>query len=222
MDKNIPLSSTLESQVDVIKPKEMGVPLGNLGAIVTLQIRDQKTGDLEFEKKFVSQSFVKQFLQLLRVMFMGQSNYYMPADGWELKDTDGDTHYDIVKSAAVFRAAAPLNNDTYGIQVGTNNAAPTISDYVLGTQIAHGIGAGQLQYSAVAFGAPSEDGVTSQFVVTRDFANNSGATITVEEIGLAIYYASNENFLILHDVTGSINVLNGKTLTVNYQIEANV
>ena len=64
--------------------------------------------------------------------------------------------------------------------------------------------------------------MTSQFVVTRDFANNSGGTITVEEIGLVIYYASNENFLILHDVTGSINVLNGKTLTVNYQIEANV
>lgn len=212
------LSSELLLKVEKITPVRLRVPLGELGAVVRLAVRDTKTGKVEFEKEFVSHSFVKQFLQYLWLHFEGQTS-----SSWasaSMKDTAGASwthafvHYENLK------VNAPVNNDLFGIQTGLSNAVPTITDFRLASKISHGIGLNNLQYGAVAFGAPSDDGVTSQFTVTRDFANASGNPITVEEIGLVT--SRDKYYLLIRDTTGAIVVPNGKTLTVNYQIEANV
>lgn len=215
------LSSDLDLNVEKVKPLELLVPAGKLGAVVTLQIKDQKTGEVEWERKFVSQSFVKQFLQLLWIYLSQASPYIGNFGALLLTDTSGSQTDNVEQSSSMFDVTAAANDDTHGIQVGIDNTAETINDYALGAKVSHGVGAGQLQYGAVAFGAPSDDGVTSQFTVTRDFANNSGGTITVEEIGL-VCYGGSSLFLVIHDTTGPINVLDGKTLTVNYQMQANV
>ena len=115
---------------------------------------------------------------------------------------------------------------TFGTVVGTGNTAPTINDYVMETPIAHGAGAGQLQYGAVSWGAPSSDASVSQFTITRNFANGSGGDITVNEIGLIMnsQYGDVElNYLTVRDVVGGgILVPDGETLTVNYRIQATV
>ena len=215
------LSSDLDLKVESVKPLALLVPAGELGAVVTLQIKDQKTGKVEWERKFVSHSFVKQFLQMLWIFFSQVSTYMGNFGDLLITDTAGVVQDGLVATSGMFDVTAVANDDTHGIQVGTDNTAETINDYVLGTLVAHGVGAGQLQYGAVAFGAPSDDGTTSQFTITRDFANNSGGTITVEEIGL-VAYCGGYYLLMIHDTTGSINVLDGKTLTVNYQVQANV
>ena len=123
-----------------------------------------------------------------------------------------------------FDVLAAAATSTFGVVVGTGAVAPTISDYQLGAQIAHGVGVGQLQYSAVTFGAPASDATTSQVTITRNFANASGGAITVNEIGLycrAYYSSAIGYFMIIRDViAGGISVPNGQTLTVNYRPQA--
>jgi hypothetical protein len=88
-----------------------------------------------------------------------------------------------------------------------------------------------MQYGALTFGAPSTDNVSiAQFTITRNFANSSGASITVNEIGLYVQsYKLNGGpqgvgyFMTIHDViSGGIAVPNGQTLTVNYRPQTQV
>lgn len=108
--------------------------------------------------------------------------------------------------------------------MGTGTNVPTINDYTIQTLISHGTGAGQLQYSAVTFGAPSSDATTSQFTVTRNFANGSGAQVTVHELTLVVQSYADSNIqyshMVIRDmIPGGIAVPNGQTLTVNYRIQ---
>ncbi len=204
------------------KINEVRVPAGELGAVVELIVRN-KRGEITDRQVMLSKSFVKQFLQFLWLHCL-----YLPQGSgqWQyfVKDVDGNlqnmgcSYYD-------WNCNGPINDATYGIMVGTGTTAPTINDYQMETKIAHGVGAGQMQYSATSFGAPTEDGTTSHFTVTRDFANNSGGSITVREIGLINQFRDWGNairyFLTIRDAV-NITVPDGETLTVNYRIQATV
>jgi hypothetical protein len=205
------------------KIEEIKVPPGELGAVLELLVRN-KNGEITQRQEMLSKSFVKQFLQI----FWMQCSW--PSSGYGMlprlvKGTDG-TEYYLGAYTYTWRCDAPANNDTYGVMVGTGITAPTIDDYQMETKIAHGIGAGQMQYSAVSFGAPASDGTTSQFTITRDFANQSGGSITVREVGLIVTGYQYETgttryFLTIRDAV-NIAVPNGETLTVNYRIQATV
>lgn len=217
----IKLSSELTHTVEIARPKPLLVPAGHLGCVVTLQVRDTLTKKLEQERQFVSKSFLKGFLQTLWFMFGGDyENSTGLVDPLRVRTTAGTYYITGALGERMFSATAGAAADTYGIQVGLSNAAPTINDYALTSKCSHGVGLNQFQYGAVTYGLPTDDGVTSQFTITRDFANASGNPITVEEIGVVV--TSSGYVLIIHDVTGSIVVANGKTLTVNYQEQANV
>ena len=73
-----------------------------------------------------------------------------------------------------------------GIVAGTGNTASDFDDIALETPIAHGNGAGQLDYSTHAHSAvgtsPSDGEIVSTY--ERTLTNNSGGTITVRELGL--------------------------------------
>jgi hypothetical protein len=58
---------------------------------------------------------------------------------------------------------------THGIMVGTGTGAFDFDNYALGTLIAHGTGAGQLQYGAVTFNAPQTSGNDRYFEIIRTF-----------------------------------------------------
>jgi len=115
----------------------------------------------------------------------------------------------------------PVNSDAFGIVVGTGTTPPTVSDYSMETKITHGTGAGQLSYAAETVPtAPTTSGTKRYFEHQRQFTNNSGAQITVNEIGIigrqfsAAYY-----FLICRDVLASgVDVPNTKVLTVKYKV----
>jgi hypothetical protein len=172
-----------------------------------------------------SESFTKQFLQMLFVCFA-----YCP-QAWPLasvKDTSNtDRSIYLLRTALAtsgcehFNVTAIAADVTIGIIIGTGNTAPTITDYKIETIIPHAT----MNYGALTFGAPAADATTSQLTITRNFANVSGGAVVVNEIAL---YAKSEfgggtaaYFCIIRDVIGGgVSVPNGQTLTVNYRPQA--
>jgi hypothetical protein len=114
----------------------------------------------------------------------------------------------------------PAGNLNYGIIAGTGTNPVTMTDYALQTVIAHGTGAGQLDYAAVTFGSPTTSGKTRYFEFSRALTNSSGDTITVNEIGVYIYPTSQSYYyMFLRDVLPSgVQVGNGQVLTIKYRV----
>lgn len=209
------------------KVKKLFVP-GEFGAVLDWEVRD-KNGIVIVHGIKKSESFVRQFMDLLLVKFwnLPESNIMQVRD-------IANTLQDICNSIQVFGCDAPIGDVNYGIIVGMGVGAPTITDYVIGAIIAHDAGAhgvNTMQYGAVTFGAPASDPTTSQFTITRNFANATVAAITVNEIALyvraltplCIAAAIGDNyafryFMTIRDViAGGIVVGIGQTLTVNYR-----
>ena len=119
---------------------------------------------------------------------------------------------------------APVSNATYGPQVGTGVTAVSINDYKIETIINHGIGSGQLQYSAVTFGAPTTTAAGTTFIVTRVFTNGSGNSITINEISIVVTAgASDYLHLIVHDnLVSPVTLANGETVTLNYTFQTTI
>jgi hypothetical protein len=90
--------------------------------------------------------------------------------------------------------------DTWGIMLGTSNTAKGDSDYTLGAKIAHGIGSGQLSYGTTTNNPPEVTDNITDMSFTRTFINNSGAPITVREIGIALK-GNPTPVLIVRDLT---------------------
>ena len=191
---------------------------GEVGAVLELTISD-KNGRIVKHIQRKAESFVQQFLQLFYI----QSCQIAERLLYPIKDT-GNNIRNICESNLSFASNAALGDTNFGIMVGTGTTDPAINDYKLQTPIAHGTGSGQLQYSAVTFGAPAADSTTSQFTITRNFANGSSGSVTVYEIGLYVkgyVYNTAYYFMTLRDViSGGISVGAGQTLTVNYRIQA--
>ena len=204
-----------ETIVKLLEPGEVGVT-------IELTVKDKNGKVTERRGPMRSRSFVRQFLELWWIQSL-QLPQYHPYVG--IRDT-GNTLRNICQSSQIFAANAALGDVLFGIITGTGNTAPTINDYAIETPIAHGVAGGQLQYSAITFGAPAADATTSQFTITRDFANGSGGAIVVNEIGLYVkgyLYNTTYYFMTIRDVIGGgINVPNGQTLTVNYRPQATV
>lgn len=219
MESQITSDKTTES----FRPdRKMDIP-GQVEAIIELVVT-RKDGSVRERRAMKSESFVRQFLDLLMVQMDGVP-WVQPLD---VRDTSNVLRQ-VTSGKQTFAANAPTGDATFGIVAGTGNTAPTITDYALQAQVAHGVGAGQLQYGNVAYGLPASDATTSSFTITRNFANASGNPITVNEIGL--YVKAQEGrfdgsarqtriFMTIRDVlAGGIAVPNGETLTVNYRFQ---
>jgi len=213
-----------KSALKVIEPEKVKTLLmpGEVGATIELIVKDKNGKITDHRGPMRSRSFTRQFLELLWIQAL-----QIPENSlYQVRDT-GNVLRAICESAKTFTCDAGIGVVTLGIIVGTGNTAPTIDDYVIETPIPHDAvppTAGALQYGAVAFGAPASDATTSRFTITRDFSNNSGGAITVNEIGLYVegyVYNITYYFMTIRDVIGGgLAVPNGQTLTINYQPQA--
>ncbi|MBA7666626.1 hypothetical protein ES703_74707 [subsurface metagenome] len=208
-----------EPKAEIVKPKEVEQN-EVLNAILELTVKD-KDGKVTEHRVLKSESFVRQWLEILYVQASGKRWY-----GYPVRDTS-DTVRQVQADEESMRADALATDTTYGIAVGTGDTAPDIENHALEAQIAHGTGGGQLQYSDMAIAHPAYDATLSQLTVTRDFANGSGDAVTVYEIGLILTMRevgdTTRYFLVIRDVIGAgIAVPTGQTLTVNYRIQAEV
>jgi len=99
-----------------------------------------------------------------------------------------------------------IGDDTRGIMTGTDDTAETFEDFQLIAQVHHGNASGQLVYNAMSTHTIAYDSgsLTLSDTIYRFFNNNSGAPITVKEVGIAsrlvIAYNNAALFLLTRDV----------------------
>lgn len=222
-------------EVTIVEPEKIVTLLqpGELGAMLDWEVRDSKTGLLMPDPRTglpnkgtkKSDSFVQQFLQVLFCM-MACSGTVFPVPN--VRDTTNNLRSITIYLAAgnpLFDVLAAGANSLFGVVVGLDGTAPTISDYHLGTQCAEGAGLNQFNHGGVSFGTPVSDATTSQLTITRSFSNGSANPITVSEIGIYCRCADTGGtiryFMFIRDtITGSIIVPIGQTLTMSYRPQA--
>ena len=170
-----------------------------------------KDGTRELTKYQPLNSYLRNFICFLHKDMAGVAEYIL--------DTGGAGRTVIATSTWV--AGAAEGNANSGIVVGTGTNPVAITDTKLQTQIAHGSAAGQLYYQTAIVGVVITGANYAQIIISRNFTNSSGASITVKEAGLYVYSAT-WYFAIVRDLTGDIVVANGKTLAMQYYIKTTV
>jgi len=182
-----------------------------ISGLFSITLKDTKTGLPLSYRAFPSRSYVIAFLDILHAQFTGLST--------SITDTTGNARA-VAAHANNLSTKAGATVSTWGLVVGTGTNAVLITDTKLQTQIAHGVGAGQLYYQLVESIAPSTSGATRRFIFTRSFVNQSGGTITVRECGIySSATATPYYFCTVRDlVPGGQDILNGQTLALQYTI----
>jgi hypothetical protein len=166
-----------------------------------------RNGELERMFKKPMDSLLKNFVLRVLVDFNNAAQTLTKTDGTTASILPGD--YTHVNAAATISA--------FGIVVGTGTDAVLIDNYKLKTQIAHGNLATQLYYQACTLGVYTQVGSEGYFIISRNFNNNSGSTITIQEAGLYAQYLNVATYFCFgRDLTGPIDVLNTKTLVAQY------
>jgi hypothetical protein len=115
------------------------------------------------------------------------------------------------------------NAENFGVVVGTGTTAFDLDDFRLDAVITHGNTTGKLYYQAQVAPVTTYSGdpdFTQNILHKRVFNNNSGGTITVNEVGLVfLTYGSAHKVMMSRDVLDTpAVVLNGAQLTVTISI----
>jgi hypothetical protein len=192
----------------------------NIKAYLKIKVINEK-GKCIYYRRYRSRSFVINFLNNIFTNLSGQ--------GITIINTSGSPY--TAQNIDSIIVADKANDNNYGIQIGTGTTAPSITDTRLSQLITNGTGPGQMQYGGVnVTGAVTNTtNNTGYITVTRTFTNNSGASITVSEVGLVAFTGgyfisgavqSNQFYLIIHDLLPTpITVPNGSSLSISYEIQ---
>jgi hypothetical protein len=198
-----------------------------------IEVKD-KTGKLLKHYVTPAKSWLRQFITMLKGEFatrhatsVGQGNVSVvdetgTARSYPRHDTQS------FSQACNLSTFADVGDVTQGIIVGTSDTPNSVTTYALGGKIAHGTGSGQLVYNAETVeDVTNPSGNDLQFRITRTFTNNSGATITVKEVGLLVKKIdasiTSRSFLVARDVLPSpVDVPDGATLTIRYVVKITV
>jgi hypothetical protein len=192
---------------------------------IEYEVRD-KDGKLQSKGKFPAKSWVGNLVGLLSSLIYGGTCPTSGTTGYaytpraDMVATDASTQGITIWGYNVTVGGnAGAGVDTYGILIGASDTPVSIGQYNLGSKIAHGTGSGQMSYGTTTVEAITKNG-TWFFRIVRTFTNNSGATITVREIGLFIQISNpTKQVMLARDVpTSPINVPAGSTLTLRYII----
>ncbi len=174
-------------------------------------------GTVRYKEMQKVNSWTKQAAQIFEFMFKH-------TDGSGILDTSAASQsFDISSSQSLPLEMAPDTNT--GIFVGTGSTAADKDDTSLETKIADGSGSGQLTHqSMVAYQGAlgTSTGFTTLF--ERTFQNDSGASITINEVGTESEWDANtgagtsiKRFLMVHDVLATgVVVLDSEAVVVRY------
>jgi len=200
---------------------------------IEYEVRD-KDGKLLKRGKLKSQTWVGNIVAFLSALLsmwgVTATGYRTGTSRADMTDTGGSARGVCLGSASATRylgGSAPAGNTSAGILVGSSNVVVAIGQYALQSPIAHGTGAGQLQYGATTVD-PLVKNTTWTVRVIRTFTNASGATVTVREFGLFVRLGMVESpyeisVMLARDVpVTAIDVPDGSTLTLRYIISHTV
>ena len=141
--------------------------------------------------------------------------------------TDGEFRADSYHRGQTIEVTATYGMSTYGVMIGTGGAtAVTPTQYALVTPIAHGTGAGQMEYFPTQTTGVIADSSDYSTYAHRTFVNSSSGSITVSEVGLyfkiydqTLYYMWARDTIDYAGSPISLAVGVGQTLTVFYKFK---
>jgi len=169
----------------------------------------RENGKVISRSERVSQSFVKNFLILLRSVFLYQAQ--------DVVDVEGNTRTTGAKHCVSWgkssghavtmcgygglQVKAPEGNDTYGIVAGLHNIPVTADDYKLWEKIPHGSEDGKLYYRACNVSEAGVVGNKINLTISREFVNYGSVNVEVGEVGLIVNIPhDNYKILIIRDI----------------------
>lgn len=179
----------------------------------TMTATDEWGNPTERTRRYKAHSWTKQAAQILNMIGVGGDGI----TNENVKETDAT--FTLVAENALVLSKGAIDVNTSGIQCGTGVGAESSDNFVLGTLIANGSGANQLVYAAGQGFTPVQ-GITGgwRVVAERNVQNNSGASITVTEIGWV--WSVTVFFLVVRDVLAVSETITNKTgRIIQYQID---
>ena len=175
--------------------QELHIPIPEV--FLELEVTD-KNGKVIQKHKQRSHSWTRNAYNLLFSELAGKdaNDTIFGAGKLNIKDTDGITQagnmpIELTYNQSVdgtgngYRALA--GDNSYGIVVGSGTNVESFEDYALQTLIANGTGAGQLSYILSELHSISYAALVLSNTLVRYFNNNSGGSISVNEVGLVVH-----------------------------------
>ena len=201
----------------------------SFNATLTIIVKD-KDGNVIKRHKQKSHSPTANFIGL-----MLPTTYYNEVQKcWTITTTSNSTFSYNYNCEWIVYPSNQYNYHVYAqnIMVGSGSQSNPYSAYNLASPIANGSGTGQLLYSSpnIPTGI-TINGSQAYFIVSQSFANQSGGTITISEVGIILYLYignvetgaySSGSVLTWYDVLSSpISVGNGQSVVIYYTFSVN-
>jgi len=161
-------------------------------------------------------SFVLQFLEYIYYMALTGNQFSTTTDAGEQW-----IYYGADPNLNMFYVVAAIALDAYGIVVGTGDTAVDNEDIILDVQLTEGSALGEISHGEGTVGAAGVQGANVDMLLSRDFTNNTGAAISIKEVGVYARSGS-RNFCIIRDLVGPVNVPRFCSLAVRYTIRTTV
>lgn len=148
------------------------------------------------------------------------SNIIKTAGGHILYSYDGFA-IDIDARSATGHLLATAGSIANGIVIGTNSGGESFEGDSLGAIIANGSAGGEMDYSQSELHAITNATLTLKNTLIRDFNNNSGGSITVEEAGIYVGVewldVANKQIMITRDLTGGDAIADSGAYRYTYE-----
>ena len=187
--------------------------------LIELEVRD-RYGNVIQRHKQEGKSFLWNLMGLLWQLFQGDTSVNL----YEPSSTTGSasctTTCSVPVQGSYFSVQAPSGTTQYGILIGSSNQSNSTSVCSLYSPLTSGIDYGATSVASQLNVNSTQD--TISFTITRQFTNNSGSSITVQEVGIAIQGNGCYPVLARDVLSSAVTVPNGGTLTVTYTIELTI
>jgi len=189
-----------------------------------------KDNEIIKEIRKPAKSFVKNFMIGLRACFLGQNLTATTVEGTSapIIQLDVTMHRGLLTCA--FNILTSLfNDDSYGVVIGSGNAPVSINDTKLSNQIKNGVLINEILYITNTTVTNTFSSTSSKTYIHRAFLNQSGGTITINEMGVyglggrtvtgVSHGMTNYNtFLIIRDVITPITLHHHDQIEIKYII----
>ncbi|MBA7472754.1 hypothetical protein ES707_08086 [subsurface metagenome] len=171
---------------------------------------ERKSGSSLYTLKNVveAQSFVRQLIDLL-------ARHVMQAEKMA-KDIDG-VNRNYGPWASTLSCKGTAGQTFLGVVIGDGDGAVTISQYALQNQLTTNIAHG-----TVSFAGPTISGASCYIDVIRTFTNNTGAGITIKEVGLYVNAYGPPVFSMIDRSLYELAIGNTEAKTLAYRITVTV
>jgi len=167
-------------------------------------IHDRKGNVVARLPRVHTECLIAAFLKLLKVQVSQAAE--------TIKDTGG-VDRSPASNVMNLQTNATAGETTWGLVVGTGTNPVTMTDNKLQTQVTASVA-----YGTVGFSLNAPDASTFVFAITRQFSNNTGATLSIREVGWYFRGGSGLWIFCADRTLYSVDVPAGLAVTFTYDI----